>query len=244
MSILAKYAKDSVNKGSFIILKGTRLSGKSTISGTLKGKTILAQAALLETGSNSAISLAKSLKNELVVLEFKTVDELLEIIKEFKDLKEFDNLVIDGITAITELKYREPRINRKVTGGGNGMWDGFREIVEATEALIESCKSITETYNKNIVLTLSLDPKFDSTGDLIELVPIMKGNATLGKLDRYGNNAVVVRCKQTDKGEVVRELVTKNSGPYTARIDSLLDENNPGIIAADLSKLINLIKGA
>ena len=55
-SILEKYSKASVKKGVFIIIKGTRLSGKSTIAGTLKGKSILAQAALLETGSNSAIN--------------------------------------------------------------------------------------------------------------------------------------------------------------------------------------------
>ena len=158
-------------------------------------------------------------------------------------MKDYTNLVIDGITAITELKYREPRINRKVNGGGTLVWDGFREIAEATEALIESCKNVTETTDKNVVLTLSLDPKHDTNGEVVELIPITKGNATLGKLDRYGNNAVVIRCKQGEKGEVTRELVTKNQGPYTARIDSLLDENNPGVIPADLTKLINLIKG-
>lgn len=243
MSILQKYAKAKEKKGVFLTVKGTRLSGKSTLAATLPGNTILAQAALLETGSNSAVSLAKKLKHNLTVLEFKTVEELQEIIKEFKDMKEFDNLYIDGITAITELKYKEPRINRKVNGGGNMVWEGFREIAEATEALIESCKAITEVSSKNVILTLSLDPKHDASGELIELIPITKGNATLGKLDRYGNNAVVVRCRNTDKGEVVRELITKNQGPYTARIDSLLDDNNPGVITADLTTLINLIKG-
>jgi len=243
MSILAKYAKAKDSKGVFAIIKGTRLSGKSTLAGTLPGKSILAQAALLETGSNSAESLAKKLKNNLTVLEFKTVEELLDILKEFKGLEGYDNLYIDGITAVTELKYKEPRINRKVNGGGNLVWEGFREIAEATEALIEACKGITETSMKNVFLTLSLDPKHDASGELVELTPITKGQATLGKLERYGNNTVSIRCRNTDKGEMVRELLTKNQGPYTARIDSLLDDNNPGVLPADLSKLINIIKG-
>ncbi len=243
MSILAKYAKPKENKGIFAIVKGTRLSGKSTLAGTLPGRSILAQAALLETGSNSAESLAKKLKNNLTVLEFKTVDELLDILKEFKDLDGYDNLYIDGITAVTELKYREPRVNRKVNGGGNMVWEGFREIVDATESLIETCKSITETSTKNVFLTLSLDPKYDSTGELIELTPSTKGQATLGRLDRYGNVNVTIRSRTTDKGEVVREILTKNNGPHVARIDHLLDESNPGIIPADLNQLIKLIKG-
>lgn len=243
MSILAKYAKTKGTKGIFAIVKGTRLSGKSTLAGTLPGNSILAQAALLETGSNSAESLAKKLNNKLAVLEFKTVEELIDILKEFKTLEGYDNLYIDGITAVTELKYKEPRINRKVNGGGNLVWEGFREIAEATEALIESCKGITETSTKNVFLTLSLDPKHDSNGDLIELIPITKGQSTLGKLERYGNNTVAIRSRTTEKGELVREILTKNHGPYTARIDSLLDDGNPGVLPADLSKLINLIKG-
>lgn len=243
MSILSKYAKSKDSKGIFAIIKGTRLSGKSTLAGTLPGKSILAQAALLETGSNSAESLAKKLNNSLTVLEFKTVEELLDIVKEFSTMKDYANLYIDGITAITELKYKEPRINRKVNGGGNLVWDGFREIAEATEGFIEACKGITETTTKNIFLTLSLDPKHDSSGDVIELTPITKGQATLGKLERYGNNTVVIRCRTTDKGETVREILTKNHQPYTARIDSLLDDNNPGVLPADLTQLISLIKG-
>ncbi len=242
MSVLEKYKKLNKTKGVFVIVKGVRLAGKSTLAGTMPGKSVLVQAGLLETGSSSAESLAKKLKNDLAVLEFNKLEELTEILESLatSDIK---NIYIDGISAITELKHREPKTQRKLINGGNGVWDAFRDIAEASEQMIELCKKITETTDKNVFMTLSLDPKFDPDGNVVELIPSTKGNATLGKIERYGNNAVVVKILANADKTLKRVLVTRTDGPYTARIDSLLDDNNPGVIDADIAKLIKLIKG-
>jgi hypothetical protein len=44
-----------------------------------------------------------------------------------------------------------------------------------------------------------------------------------------------------ETGKLVRELVTANDGFFSARIDTLLDDENPGRIEADLSRVLELV---
>ena len=49
----------------FCVVAGPRLGGKTTIAGTLPGKTLLLQAAVLESGSRSALKLARERGNKV-----------------------------------------------------------------------------------------------------------------------------------------------------------------------------------
>ena len=51
-----------------------------------------------------------------------------------------------------------------------------------------------------------------------------------------------MRLVEDDKGSVRREMVTKSDVNYIGRIDSILDEDNPGVMEADLGKLLTLLK--
>jgi hypothetical protein len=240
MSIIAKLTQKKKDKGVFGIVAGLRLGGKSTLAGTLPGQTLLIQAALRETGSSSAAALASSLGNELTIVEFETLSELREVLLEAAESK-FDNIYIDGITAITEVRYNEPEVLRKATSGSP--WGAFDLIKKTMADFIELSKKIAENYNKNVFMTLALNPEFDSAGSLIEVKPELKGKATLSIIKGYAPTVLVIRSRKDEKGQTIRELITKNDGPYSARIDTLLDQQNPGVLPADLSQVITLIKG-
>lgn len=241
MGIISQQRENSKSQGVFGVVAGARVSGKSTIPGTLPGKTLMLQADLLETGSNSALKLAKKLGNDLVVLEFKSYGELVEVLQD-PDITEFDNVYIDGLSAITDQLYTSESIQKTIK---KNVWDGFRDLWQDTTNLLLLAKKLS--VKQNVFFTLAVKEKFDRDGSLIAIEPVTKGNATIEEVKKLCPTIVfTVASSSTDEEghtTIKRQLVTSYLGVYSARIDSLLDDENPGIIDADLSKVINLIKG-
>lgn len=240
MSIINDLIKKKQKKGVFCVVAGLRLSGKSTLAGTLPGKTLLIQAALRETGSSSAQALASQRGNELVVVEFETLQELNAVLLEAAE-SDFNNIYIDGITAITEIKYNEPEVLKVATS--KLPWGAFDTIKKTMADFIELSKKIAEQKQKNVFMTLALNAEFDAAGGLVEVKPELKGKATLSVIKGYAPTVLVIRASKDEHGKLMRELVTKNDGPYSARIDTLLDDQNPGVVAADLALVLALIRG-
>lgn len=241
MGILSKLAKQEQEAGIFAVVAGARTSGKSTIPGTLPGKTLMLQAALLETGSKSAKNLAKELGNDLTVISFDSVAQLTEILQD-PDVKDFNNLYIDGLSAITDQIFATPEVKKATR---KNTWDGFRELwVAATDLLLLAKEMST---SQNVFFSLAVKEKYDSNGTLIAVEPETKGNATIGSIQKLCPTILytVAEVYETEEGEIVteRKLITGYRGVYAGRIDSLLDKQNPGILPADLSQVIALIKG-
>lgn len=244
MSTLKKYQKKKRKQGVFAVVAGLRLSGKSTIAGSLPGKTAYLQADLWETGSDSALKLAKKLGNDLTeddIVSFESLSELVEIMGDLATDKTYDNIYIDGMSAISEMVCRMPEVAKTMKKNN---WDGFREVKEYMSNFLIECKKLAEHRGKNVFVTLALTAKHDTLGNVTDLVPDCKGNAYLSFFTAIGRTVVCTNSYITEEGEVIRELITKNDGTYSARIDSLLDDENPGIIRpASLASVINLIKG-
>lgn len=239
MSIIARLRKQKKTKGVFAIICGLRLAGKSTLSGTLPGKTILMQAALRETGSSSAEALAKKHGNELVIVEFATLEDLNELLIEAAN-SDFDNIYVDGISAITEMRFSQPEIYREALS--KNPWGAYAKIKKTMEDFIMLGKSITEQSHKNVFFTLAMNISNDGEGQP-QLKADLKGSATLSVIKGLAPTVLVVASRTDETGVHVRELLTRNQGIYQARIDTLLDEQNPGVLPADLSLILNLIQG-
>lgn len=241
MGIINDMKKQDKETGIFAVVAGARTSGKSTIPGTLPGKTLMLQASVLETGSKSALGLAKELGNDLTVLSFDTVQQLGEYLED-SDLKKFDNLYIDGLSAITEQLYADPAIGKVLK---KNVWDGFREIWEQATRVLLTTKKLSQDIN--VFFSLAIKEKWDRDGNLIAIEPEIKGNATMGEVKKLCPTILYTIGNAYDdedgKTHVKRQLVTGYMGVYAARIDSLLDHQNPGIMDADLGKVIALIKG-
>lgn len=242
MSVLARLkANKPAEKKLFGVVAGRRTSGKTTLAGTLPGKTLLIQAGVLESGSKSAETLAKNNGNELTVVTFHSLTDLTDLLTELKADTEFDNIYLDSLTAVTEIKYDESDVQRMLKKDN---WAAFREIGKAASDVLLQAKSLT--YNeqtkkpKNVFVTMAVNIKTDANGNTIDLVFESKGNKAASEVIKLGEAVVTVVTVQSDNGPE-RKLVTRSVDFFPGRVDGLVDENNPGMIEADLSQLLKLI---
>lgn len=241
MGILSQLAAKEKEAGIFAVVAGARTSGKSTIPGTLPGKTLMLQAALLETGSKSASNLAKELGNDLTVISFEDCVQLVSILED-PDVGNFDNIYIDGLSAVTDMLFNSPEVKKSTK---KNTWDGFRDLWVAATDLLLMAKGMATTHN--VFFSLAVKEKYDSSGMLIAIEPEVKGNATIGSIQKLCPTILYTIAENYEDEEGVlhvdRKLITSYRGVYAGRIDSLLDNQNPGVIEADLGKVIALIKG-
>lgn len=238
MSILDRINTAHKNHGVFGLVGAERIGGKSTLAGTLPGRTLFLQASGLETGSKSAATLAARNGNQLDIVAFTSLADLTTLLDD-PEIEAYDNLYVDSLSAVTELKYAEPAIQILMK---KNTWDGFREIGTAMSSFILKCKKMAEDTGMNVFMTLGYNTKRDANGALVELVPACMGNKTLAEIKKLCPVTVSLRTVITEKGESERQMITKSVGPYPGRIDTLLDDENPGILPADLSLLLNLVK--
>jgi len=244
MSILDRVNKQEQapqGKKLFGVVAGVRLGGKTTLSATLPGKTLLLQAAVLESGSGSAEKLARDLGNELRVLNFTDLKELSEILVDLATDTYFDNIYVDGLSAIADLKAREPKVAALIEKQN---WDGFRLLGNATVDLILGFKSLTypgkAAKPKNVFLTCALTVKLDKTGAIADVSLEVPGNMTVTAITKLGECVLTTILIPTESG-VQRKLITKTREWWPGRIDGVLDDKNPGLMDPDLSKVLDLI---
>lgn len=236
MSIADRIKKARKESGHFIVVAGERLTGKSTIAGTLPGKTLYLFASIYESGYQSAVSLAKINGHELDALEFTDLKELVSILSE--DLGSYHNIFIDGISAVSAMKADEPLVEKL---SKTNVWDAYKMIGDSMRDFIFMCKEISTT-GKNVITTLALAPEINANGSLTSLKPVTKGKVVLQEISGKVPIFVTLRLADTENGSTKREMVTLSDSIYPGRIDSLLDETNPKVMEADLGKLLNLLK--
>lgn len=239
MSIRERLAQAETGGGVFGVVGGMRLDGKSSLAGTLSGNTLLIQAAELETGSNSAVQLAKQNNHNLSVITFTSYSDLMEILAD-PDLAEFNNLYIDGVSAITEMRSESDDFKRMAK---KNIWDAYRVLGDDLRTFLKTAKRRTAS-GQNVFITMAYKPKFDTNGNIVSLDPDVKGNVTISEIQRLCPTVLAITKRFDEDGNLHREILTKSTGVYPARVDSLLDGNNPGVVKADLTEVINLIKGA
>ena len=236
MSIADRVKAKKKAAGHFIVVAAERTAGKTTIAGTLPGKTLFLFANVYESGYESAIALAKRNGNKMDALTFVDLKDLVAILSE--DLSEYDNIFIDGISAVSAMKADEPMVEKLAKVN---VWDAYKLIGDSMRDFIFLCKEVSTT-GKNVITTLALTPELNANGALVALKPVTKGKVVLQEITGKAPIFVTLRLVEDDKGSVRREMVTKSDVNYIGRIDSILDEDNPGVMEADLGKLLTLLK--
>jgi len=228
----------SNKEGLFGIVGGMRLGGKTTLAGTLPGKTLLLYADLLETGYKAAVALSKKKGNEVVPQSFSSLEELVQHLAAAAD-SDYDNIYIDSISAVTEMKLNAPDV---VQLSKKSIWDAYREVGGSVRKLLLASKVITRDKGKNIFITLAYKTKLDANGNIAKIEPDCKGNVTIAEIQRLCPIVVAVDSDWDEDGNQVRKLRTASTAVLPARLDSLLDEDNPKTLDADLSVLVELLK--
>ena len=228
-----------MKEGLFGVVGGFRLGGKTTLAGTLPGKTVLLYADVLETGYKTAVKLANKNGNEVIPKSFKTLEELVTLLMEAAD-SDCDNIYIDSISAVTEIKLEQPEVAKIAK---RNVWDAFRELGGAVRKLLKAAKGIATERGKNVFITMAYKSTLDASGSITKVDVDCKGNVTTAEIQRLCPIVVAVDTVWDDEGNKTRVLRTSSTDVIPARVDELLDEDNPGTIPADLSKLIELLEG-
>ncbi len=235
MSLRDRIETYNASSGTVALILGERLAGKTTIAGTLPGKTLLLQAKLRESGTGSAEALATATGNNLEAVLFENYGDLRELITEAVELK-YDNIFIDGLSAITEQLEISPEFKR-ACGSKKNIFDGFRYLGMQVEDLIMSAKTIAIDTGINIFFTMALKRK-DVDGAPV-ILPVCKGNIALEALKKMIGVVVTVT---TDPITGSRTLLTRSQGAYFGRIDAILDGSNHGVIEPNLGTLLECIQ--
>lgn len=234
--------------GLFGVIAGPRLSGKTTLAGTLPGKTVLLYPELEEAGPGSAEELAAKLGNDLTVVTFRSIytgtaeaPSLMELISMLREDDEIDNIYIDGISAISDMIYSQSDVQVLLK---KNVWDGFRDIGDKLSTIMNEIKILTTTEvvkHKNVFITMALSPKLDSAGNMIDVVFDVKGNVAVTQITKKCPFVGVLATAEVE-GKDERVLLTQTFAGWPARIDGLLDDDNPGFVERNLGQVLNLLK--
>lgn len=222
-------------KGFFAAIGGERLAGKSTIAGTLPGKTLLVQPAAIEAGNLSPKVLAESLGNTLDIVELARYQDFFELLSD-EEILAYDNLYIDGISAVTEQIYRSPEYVAK-TADGN-VFKGFALIHDVVDDLIGALKNFSAKHDKNVFVTFATESLRGPGGAVNEVKVIAKGKFPSKFVEKAAGNVLQVVLHQDEDGSTKRVLVVGTTGPYHARIGDILEGQLPKAMSPNLGELL------
>jgi len=235
MNLSDRIKEKQQNKTKLIVVAGPRFGGKTGSLGTLPNKTLVIEITDKESGSDGALAVAKVTGNSLDVVTGNDCEDALALAKEAFNLG-YDNVAIDGISALTEVEADKPKIKKQLEGTGNAVFAGWRLIGTAVVNLIQDLKQLSAEVNKPIILTLALKEIKDREGNVTSTDVETKGNMAesliRGKCPFY----VVARMAADKDGNPLYVLQTKDDGLYGARLDGVLSEHNPKGFRTEKSK--------
>ncbi len=219
----------------FAVIAGPRLGGKTTISGTLPGKTHMLQAAVLESGSRSAQVLAKRRGNELIVEEFDDLVDLWpKLDKAFKS--DADHIFIDGYSAINDLRWGMDDVQRVHKN------NAFQAYDVHGQDMVKLLRRIKEySYgDKNVFITCAL--KVEAKDNAVDVRLECKGKMAVTEITKIGEAVLTVALLPSEGGVLKRTLITKSVDSWPGRIDGILDDQNPTTMEPDLGLVLQLLK--
>jgi len=248
MSILDKIKKAGGGAPArpYVLILGASGSGKTTIAGTIPGKTLLLSVKDKEFGSETAIAKADESGNHVTAFAVNSLAEIIEIGTELRTDDEFDNVFVDGFSALTYLAAEDPDIAALIESkrGGNPFagYDRIRGELARVQKVFASLTYDGVKKPKRVFFTLATETKRDINGFPVELMVSMKGKASLAEFTRPAPTIVALASKVTEE-VTERIMITKKVGIYeSCRVNGLLDGNNPGVIEPDLGVLLNMMK--
>ncbi len=224
------------NKKLFCVVAGPRLGGKTTLCGTLPGRTLLLQAAVLESGSRSAQALAKRNGNQLTVDSFADLVDLRARIDKLFVSKDYDHIYVDGLSAITDLKFAEPNIQSMAA---KNVWDAYLKLGKDVQDLVLMLKGLSYgPAAKNVFITCALKVKTEGGSTDVELEA--KGKMAVTAITKLGEAVITITEIPTEGGKKQRVMITKNFENWPGRVDGVLDDENEGFFAPDLNTILEM----
>jgi len=246
MSILAqlKSIEPQTTKAN-ILVTGRSGTGKTTLAGTLPGRTLLLQVAGKEYGAETAMAQAKVNGNVLDSIALSSLSDFIKVATELKLDTVYDNVYVDSLSGLTFLAADDPEIAQmlQVKKPGANPFVGYSRIQAEIDKVHKAFSELLYAPSKkpkNIIFSLAIEPKLDASGLPAEISPVMMGRASYSVFTRPAPTILVLATKNTETG-TERVMLTSNVGPYIARVNGLLDAVNPKMIEPNLATLFTLI---
>jgi hypothetical protein len=221
------------DKGLFICVAGPRFGGKTTTLGTLPGKTLLVDIASKESGSRGAAAMAKRLDNTLDVVEGTNCKDVRELVEAAIEAG-YDNVAIDGLSALTEVELDAPALAAKLK---TNVWDAYASLGKSIRDLIQDLKTTALNHKINVIATVALTEKTNSEGEVTSTDLFAKGKVTEQEINSRCPFFVISRLAPSKEGDMVRILQTFDDGIYKGRLDGVFDSNNPKAFRSDPDKV-------
>lgn len=239
MSLVERLIKErQQKKGYFAVVGGERMTGKSTLAGTLPGRTLLVQPAHIESGNESPLEKAAECGNHVDLIQLENYEMFFELLTD-EAVKEYDNIYIDGISAMSMQLYKSPKF--KVIEKKTNNWDAFRFVKDVLQDFMEAMKQYAEVNDKNVFITYATEPVINKQTQQVESMRTVAMGNYPQKFVEEGAGTVVQSIVATDaEGNTKRALITSHTGPYHARVGDLLDGKAPKSLPHDLSELLKL----
>lgn len=234
--ITDRLKKQKELSGVFLCLAGPRFGGKTTTLGTLKGKTLLIDISDKESGSRGAVNMARRMGVETFdVVTGQDCLDVAAIVEEAITL-DYDNIAIDGISALTEMEQDKPKIQRLLKNEGT-KWTGYRLMGDEVVNLLGYLKTASANSGKNIIITVALKEKTSNEGVVTSTALDTRGAMADGFITGRCPYFVVSRLAQDKDGQPLRILQTYSDGVYEGRLDGIFDADNPKAFRSDPERI-------
>ena len=201
MAIKIQSTKTSkMDQGIKILLYGASGAGKTRISSTLPGNTIILSA---EAG---LLSLQEF---DIDVITINTFDELKEAYKYLngKEGEQYDNIVLDSLSEIAEIVLENAK---------NSVKDGRMAYGEMAERIVSIVKAFRDMANKNIVMIAKLERTKDELSGALLYTPSFPGAKLAQNLPYLFDEVFALRVDKQDD-ETIRFIQTSTDNQWSAK---------------------------
>lgn len=226
MAIKINSTNQAAQHGIKCLIYGQSGAGKTRLSATLKGRTIILSA---EAG---LLSLREF---DIPSVTITTMDELEEAYAYLAESSEYDNIVLDSLSEIAEQVLEHEKRTCK---------DGRMAYAQLGEKVVQLVKAFRDLPGKNVVCIAKVErAKDDMTGAML-YSPSFPGSKLAANLPYYFDEVWALRVEKDADGNPLRVLQTAADNQWTAKDRSgALDQYEDADLGAVFDKIHPAPKG-
>lgn len=232
MAITISSTNKSASTGIKCLVYGQSGAGKTYLTSTLPGKTLIlsAEAGLLSLAGYDIPSITISSPDDLI--------EAYQYVSG-KDGDAYNNIVLDSISEIGEQILTFEMSNPKHKGNGMAAYG------ELATRIIAMTKAFRDLQGKNVVFIAKAERSKDEGSGMVLMQPALPGNKATVNMPYLFDLVMYLRCDKDAEGKITRSLQTTGDYQILAKDRSgVLDVHEPANLGAIFNKINKSSKGA
>lgn len=219
MAFVIKKADETLSHGLKVLLYGSSGVGKTTMIGTLPGKTLLLNA-------ENGVLVLKDCPNakNIDIIDVKTVPDIVSVYQSLLsgELSGYDNIVLDSLSEIGEAMFTQIELDPNVNKEYGGLYTTFRS------RMVELIKAFRDLKGYNVVL-IALADQVDLNG-IIKMMPSLPHKKTQASIMALFDECLYLETSS----DGTRHVRTTETNMFMAKSRMKIEDNNTDL---DFSKL-------